>query len=232
MPTPTTPLAPLSQRDGRWWYSRIPASSVAFFAAISLLLGFGSALAEDAEVAPKDQEAPLLAFRAVHPKNQQLAQKVKEGTATCPKGYELLWDYERDENGDLAIGEDGLFIGRPILVRLKAIATGADIAEASPDFDRPGVVKITLTEEGGLAMLRYTNMIVPGRDRMAHVINGKVLSAPASKARLSENASSSAASPEETRVPTNFATNSWLVIKKTNPNNPVSYFNTFIKQHS
>lgn len=39
-------------------------------------------------------------------------------------------------------------------------------------------MNIILTENGGNAMKRYTSKIVPGRDRMAYVLNGKVISAP------------------------------------------------------
>ena len=137
-----------------------------------------SSFAEEAQAAPQKQEASLLECRPVHPDNNQLANKVKNGSETCPKGYELLWEYEHDEKGDLAIGDDGLFIGRPILVMRQAIVTSSDIEKVTPDFDRPGTIIVTLTNKGGKAMMRYTNSIVPGRDRMAHVLNGKVLNAP------------------------------------------------------
>lgn len=140
------------------------------------------------------QKQAVLNFRGVHPDNSTLAAQVDNGTITRPPGFELLQEPERDEdgnpltepildeNGEPALDKKGdpatKPITRPILVKRRIEVKGSQIKSAFPDFSRPGVMNIILTDKGGEAMRKYTADVVPGRDRMAHVLDGKVLSAP------------------------------------------------------
>ena len=140
------------------------------------------------------QKQAVLNFRGVHPDNARLAPQVASGVITRPPGFELLQEPERDEdgnpltepildeNGEQALDKQGepatKPITSPILVKRRIEVKGSQIKSAFPDFSRPGVMNIILTNSGGEAMRKYTADIVPGRDRMAHVLDGKVLSAP------------------------------------------------------
>ncbi|MGJ8726085.1 MAG: protein translocase subunit SecD [Roseibacillus sp.] len=140
------------------------------------------------------QKQAVLNFRAVHPENSSLAFQVASGAASRPPGYELLQEPERDDEGEPVMepvldenGEQSLdskgekavkAVTRPILVKRRVEVKGSQIKEAFPDFSRPGVMNIILTNAGGDAMRKYTADITPGRDRMAHVLDGKVISAP------------------------------------------------------
>lgn len=124
------------------------------------------------------QKQAVLNFRAVHPQNASLAFQVESGAQTRPPGFELLREPVRDEDGNPELDENGEPKTVPILVKRRVEVKGSQIKEAFPDFSRPGVMNIILTNAGGEAMRKYTAEIVPGRDRMAHVLDGKVLSAP------------------------------------------------------
>lgn len=145
------------------------------------------------------QKQAVLNFRAVHPQNytpqnNPFASQVASGAITRPPGYELLQEPIQDEDGEPltqpVLDENGVQlldsegekatqpITRPILVKRRVEVKGSQIKDARPDLSRPGVMQITLTNEGGDAMRKYTADIVPGRDHMAHVLDGKVLSAP------------------------------------------------------
>ena len=154
----------------------------------------GTTEAEANQIREELQKQAVLNFRAVHPENASLAFQVASGAATRPPGYELLQEPERDEDGkplmEPILDENGKQaldskgepatkpVTRPILVKRRVEVKGSQIKEAFPDFSRPGVMNIVLTNSGGDAMRKYTADIVPGRDRMAHVLDGKVLSAP------------------------------------------------------
>ena len=145
------------------------------------------------------QKQAVLNFRAVHSDNASLAFQVASGAQVKPPGYELLEEPERDEDGnpvlEPVLDENGVQlldskgekatqpVTRPILVKRRVEVKGSQIKEAFPDRSRPGVMNIILTNEGGKAMRKYTADIIPGRDRMAHVLDGKVLSAPGFQAK-------------------------------------------------
>ena len=120
----------------------------------------------------------VLNFRAVHPQNSPLAFQVEAGAADRPPGYELLREPIKDDDGKPVLDDKGEPTSNPILVKRRIEVKGSQIKDARPDYSRSGVMQITLTNEGGEAMADYTKDIVPGRDRMAHVLDGVVLSAP------------------------------------------------------
>ncbi len=138
----------------------------------------GTTEEEANEIREELQKQAVLNFRAVHPQNAFLAPQVKLGTQTRPPGYELLEEPVRDEDGKPELDENGVALTEPILVKRRVEVKGSQIKEAFPDFSRPGVMNIILTNKGGDAMRKYTADVQPGRDRMAHVLDGKVLSAP------------------------------------------------------
>lgn len=127
----------------------------------------------------------VLNFRAVHPDNASLAFQVEADPTTRPPGYELLREPIEDEDGAPVLDAEGNPTSRPILVSRRIEVKGSQIQDARPDFSRSGVMQITLTNEGGKAMREYTKDITPGpgRDRMAHVLDGVVLSAPGFETR-------------------------------------------------
>ena len=138
----------------------------------------GATDTEAKQIREELEKQAVLNFRAVHPQNQFLALQVELGAQTRPVGYELLQEPVDDEDGKPSMDENGKPVTRPILVERRVKVKGSQIKEAFPDLSRPGVMSITLTNEGGKAMREYTAGITPGVDRMAHVLDGKVLSAP------------------------------------------------------
>jgi preprotein translocase subunit SecD len=116
---------------------------------------------------------PVLNFHRVHPENHKLAEQVAEGTADLPEGYSLSAEPVRDSEGQ-RLGKKT----RPMLIEKEPVITGDKIKKAWPDVSRSRVINVTLTDEGGEEMKAYTANITPGRDRMAHVLNGRILSAP------------------------------------------------------
>ena len=73
---------------------------------------------------------------------------------------------------------DGNEHSQPILLYRRAAITAADIAAAFPSPQQPDAVSITLGEEGTDKMIALTKDMRPGFDRIAIVLNGKVVSAP------------------------------------------------------
>ncbi|MBK1832917.1 protein translocase subunit SecD [Roseibacillus ishigakijimensis] len=138
----------------------------------------GTTEEEAKEIAAILQKQAVLNFRAVHSDNDTLAPQVASGAVTRPAGYELLQEPVDDEEGKPLLDENGEPVTRPILVERRVKVSGSEIKAAFPDYSRPGVMNIELTGEGGRKMRDYTATITPGRDRMAHVLDGKVLSAP------------------------------------------------------
>jgi SecD/SecF fusion protein len=124
------------------------------------------------------QTQAVLNFRAVHKNNRSLAQQVDAGAVTRPPGYQLLREPRRNEDGEPEFDENGEPVTDPILVARRIEVRGSQIEDARPDYSRAGVMVIRLTRDGGEAMRKYTEDITPGVDRMAHVLDGEVLSAP------------------------------------------------------
>ena len=129
------------------------------------------------------EKAAVLNFRAVHPDNNSLAFAVQSGSQAKPPGYELLDEPIEDDDGNPVLDEEGEPTFRPILVEYRPRVRGSMIKDARPDPGKVGVLQITLTSEGGKRMLDYTSAITPGRDRMAHVLDGKVIGAPGFQSR-------------------------------------------------
>lgn len=80
-------------------------------------------------------------------------------------GYSLHELGEGDGKQELFIKDEGFL-------------TEADVKTVNPSPTRPDAVDITLNEEGTKKMIAVTEKMRPGIDRLAIVVNGKVLSAP------------------------------------------------------
>lgn len=65
-----------------------------------------------------------------------------------------------------------------IFVKKEAVVTDKDVKEAWPGPPREAGISVTLNEAGAAKMAAATSGMEPGRDRMAMIIDGKVISAP------------------------------------------------------
>ncbi|MFD2258065.1 protein translocase subunit SecD [Luteolibacter algae] len=103
------------------------------------------------------------------PDGKSLAQRVLDGDEIVPgyRAYELTQE-----------DEDGNEFTTPILLNRRAALGGSDIANAYPSPSRQDAVDITLNREGTDKMIALTAKMRPGIDRIAIVLDGKVLSAP------------------------------------------------------
>lgn len=107
-----------------------------------------------------------LALYAVHPDSGRL---VKEGTLSVP-GYRL-WSRPGAEEGKNA-EKEYLFLGNAPIV------TGDYAQSARPNLDYPGHLNIVWNEEGARKLEQACAALRPGRDRIAVVLRGAILSTP------------------------------------------------------
>lgn len=113
------------------------------------------------EVSTRDREAG--------PDGKNLAERVLAGNEIVPgyRAYELTG--KDDEGNEFT---------NPILLNRRAALGGSDIAFATPSQSRQDSVDITLNSDGTDKMIALTQNMRPGIDRIAIVLDGKVLSAP------------------------------------------------------
>lgn len=116
---------------------------------------------------------PLLAIRPVHPDNERL---VREGKA-APEGYTRHIYHYIDYKGKIK--------EEPLFLKDVPVVTEEQVERAGVDPSRPAHLHITLTSRGGMTMKKATSAMELGRDRMAILVRGKVLSAPVVQAILS-----------------------------------------------
>ncbi len=137
------------------------------------------------EASDSDRIAEILAkvvkleLHSVHKQSDVLAEKVLSGEAIEP-GYQAYELEMKDEDGKVTGS-------RPILLSKRAALTGADIANAYPSQQQTDAVDITLKSDGADKMLALTQNMQLGVDRIAIVVDGKVLNAPTVQAVLSKN---------------------------------------------
>lgn len=125
------------------------------------LLNRRAAAGKAASFTPRD-----LALYAVHPDSDRL---VKEGTLSVP-GYRL-WSRPGTEEGKNA-EKEYLFLGNAPIV------TGDYAQSARPNPDYPGHLDIVWNEEATRNLEQACATLRPGRDRMAVVLRGDILSTP------------------------------------------------------
>ncbi|MHA3690698.1 SecDF P1 head subdomain-containing protein [Akkermansia sp. AKK6] len=125
------------------------------------LLNRRAAAGKAASFTPRD-----LALYAVHPDSDRL---VKEGTLSVP-GYRL-WSRPGTEEGKNA-EKEYLFLGNAPIV------TGDYAQSARPNPDYPGHLDIVWNEDAYRKLEQACAALRPGKDRIAVVLRGDILSTP------------------------------------------------------
>jgi SecD/SecF fusion protein len=113
------------------------------------------------EVSPRSDEPG--------PDGKSLAERVQNGSELVP-GYRAYTLKGKDE--------DGNEYSRPILLNRRMALGGSDIANAVPSPQQADAVAITLNGAGTNKMIALTKNMNAGRDRIAIVLDGEVISAP------------------------------------------------------
>ncbi|MES2983254.1 MAG: hypothetical protein V4727_13155 [Verrucomicrobiota bacterium] len=78
-------------------------------------------------------------------------------------------------------------IKETIFVKDQAIVTTADVAEARPSLTRDDSVSVSLTDKGGEKMFEASKAMRHGIDRIAIILEGKLISAPVVNDTLGKN---------------------------------------------
>jgi len=122
------------------------------------------------------EKVAKLELREVHretdqptPGGKTLAQQVADGEEFRP-GYKAFQLKDKDAQNNE--------ISRPILLSRRVALGGSDVKNASPSVSRADAVSILLNSKGGDKMIALTEKMEAGRDRIAIVLDGEVLSAP------------------------------------------------------
>ncbi len=129
--------------------------------------------AASAEIRKKLEEVAKLELREVHPQSDALADRVASGDEIIP-GYKVFPHQYKINEGTPKEEEKTV----NILLNRRPAIVGSDIMMASPDAMGSGVVAITLNGAGEDKMIALTSPMTAGRDRIAIVLDGKVISAP------------------------------------------------------
>ena len=109
----------------------------------------------------------------VHPNNTALVQAGQEFVP----GYKLYIYENKDDEG--VTHTEKLFLSK------RESLTGNDVSFAQPDGTRAGVVNVSLSSSGGDKMIRLTQSMRHGQDRLAVVLDGRVVTAPVVQSALS-----------------------------------------------
>jgi len=122
------------------------------------------------------EKVAKLELREVSPRNDEviegksLAQRVKDGDEIVPGYRAYEYKIKNEEGKELP--------GQPILLNRRMALGGSDIADAVPSPQQADAVAITLNNAGTDKMIALTQNMRPGRDRIAIVLDGEVISAP------------------------------------------------------
>jgi len=110
------------------------------------------------------EKTAKLEFRAVHPRNAELADRVKSGVESVP-GYKV---YTYTPKGDDATE-------RNVLLSRRLIIDGSAVNNARASLTEFGTVLIGLNGEGAKKMSKATSKMALGRDQLASVLDGEVV---------------------------------------------------------
>ena len=147
----------------------------------TLVLSFLCCLHVCANQVEADKEkAELLSLRVVHPQNEQLAHKVAKQEIPTPTGYQLAHLPIIDIDTNKVIDK------KPILIHRRKIVTAEDV-KAARATGRIGEISVLLTEKGGEKMLKVTQDMNLGHDRIAVLIESRCVIAPTVQAKLGRN---------------------------------------------
>jgi len=121
-----------------------------------------------------------LELKLVHPDTRTLANKVAADPENeIVPGYELKVLRDTDDDGN-ATKEN-------ILIKQRASLDGSSIISAQELYGPyEGQIVVELNDEGAAKMLSFTQKMQHGRDRLAIVLDGRVLSAPVVQSQLSK----------------------------------------------
>ena len=122
------------------------------------------------------EKVAKLELREVSPRNEEVGPDGKSLAARVLAKAEIIPGYRAYEHKSK--DEDGNEIKRPILLRRIAALGGSDIALATPSPQQADAVAITLNGAGTDKMIALTKNMQPGKDRIAIVLDGEVISAP------------------------------------------------------
>jgi len=122
------------------------------------------------------EKVAKLELREVHretdqptPGGKTLAKQVADGEEFRP-GYKAFELKDKDAQNNE--------VSRPILLSRRVALGGSDVKNAAPSVSRADAVSILLNSKGGDKMIALTEKMEAGRDRIAIVLDGEVLSAP------------------------------------------------------
>lgn len=116
-----------------------------------------------------------LTIHKAHPQSAQLAELVAAGEETVP-GY-------RAYPQDIKDPETGNVVGvRHILVKRRPALTGKEVAAAWPNRATNTEIQIELTATGGKQMEAFSATLIPGKDLIVSILDGKVINAASMKA--------------------------------------------------
>jgi SecD/SecF fusion protein len=132
--------------------------------------------AESARIRTTLEKVAKLELREVSPRNEEVGPDGKSLAARVLAGSEIIPGY-RAFNHKSKDG-DGNETKRPILLNRRAALGGSDIALATPSPQQADAVAITLNNAGTDKMIALTKNMQAGRDRIAIVLDGEVISAP------------------------------------------------------
>ncbi len=131
---------------------------------------------ESANIRKTLEKVAKLELREVSPRNDErgtdgktLAERVANGSEIVP-GYKAYLEKRKSE--------DGTETSQHILLNRRIALGGSEIARAYPSQQQADAVDITLNSEGEDKMIALTQNMQPGRDRIAIVLDGEVISAP------------------------------------------------------
>lgn len=124
-----------------------------------------------------------LELKLVHPESSALASRLaaeNEADRVLPPGYKLYVLEDEDE--------DGQIISEPILLKRRSSLDGSYIVHAQELYGPyEGKLTVELNTEGSNKMLDITSKMTHGVDRLAIVMDDKVLSAPVVQSTLGKN---------------------------------------------
>ncbi len=136
----------------------------------------GVAPEESAKIRETLEKVAKLELREVSTRNEEVAPDGKSLASRVLAKEEIVPGYQAFEYKSKDV--DGNEIKMPILLNRRPALGGSDIAYASPSPQQADAVAITLNRAGTDKMIALTKNMQPGRDRIAIVLDGEVISAP------------------------------------------------------